>query len=136
VDEHPPDTPLADLIRENRDEILARWLTALKECAPASRLTEQQLVDHLPLLLDRLITALAGLEVNNWTLVELQEAEHHAVHRLDVGMDLRDVATEFFLLRHILLTLFIAREIVQAHGGTISFDSDVQATVFRVRLPR
>lgn len=114
MDEHPPDTPLADLIRENRDEILARWLTALKECAPASRLTEQQLVDHLPVLLDRLITALAGIEVNNWTLVELQEAEHHAVHRLDVGMDLRDVATEFFLLRHILLT-FISQH--REHGA-------------------
>ena len=34
------------------------------------------------------------------------------------------------------LGLYIVREIVHAHGGTIDVTSDAEATTFRVRLPR
>jgi PAS domain S-box-containing protein len=93
---------LVALVRTHHAEILSKWLKAIQECAPVSRLSPQELVNHLPVVLDRLETTLGFIEADNWAGIALEAAERHAEQRLGVGFDLREVVTEFFLLRHIL----------------------------------
>src|SRR5512141_2162783 len=51
------------------------------------QLPEPEQVDHLPAVLARIATV------------------SHAMHRLAEGLELRDVVSEFFLLRHVLLEI-------------------------------
>ena len=99
---------LADLLRERQEEVLARWRTAVRECAPAARLREPEFEDHLPLHLQETADAVQAITAGDWGSVPNKGAQRHAVARLAAGFDLAEVMTELFLLRHVLLE-FVGR---------------------------
>lgn len=104
---------LADFVRSHRSEILERWLAAVHECTPAFRLSEQGVLDHFPLILDHLADSMEAIAAGRWSAVSGEGTHDHAIARLSEGFELRDVVTEFFLLRHVLL------EYVLAHRGPV-----------------
>ncbi len=102
----PADTAsesLGEFLRKRYAEILSRWLKAVRECAPATRLGKPALLDHLPRVLERISDAADGLSRGDWSSLPSDAVVQHAMARLSEGMELRDVLTEFFLLRQVLL---------------------------------
>lgn len=99
---------LADFVRAHRSEILERWFAAVRDCTPAFRLSEQQIADHCPLIFERLADSVEAIEAGRWSAITGEGAHDHAADRLSEGFDLREVVTEFFLLRHVLLECFFA----------------------------
>jgi PAS domain S-box-containing protein len=104
---------LADFARSHRSEILERWLAAVRECTPAIRLSEEDVLDHFPRIFDRLADSMEAIAAGRWGAISGVGADDHAIARLSEGFKLQDVVTEFFLLRHVLL------EYVLAHRGPV-----------------
>lgn len=99
----PSPDSLGALLLRHRKEILSRWLGAVKDCSAAMRLSEGAVVDHLPRVLKRIAEAADHIALGNWSAVRLEGAADHAMGRLESGFEIRDVITEFFLLRQVLL---------------------------------
>jgi PAS domain S-box-containing protein len=92
---------LAEFIRSHHGTILAAWEKRARALSPASRLSRTELRDHLPHVVER-IAELAELAEGSGEL-PVEEAERHAVDRLQEGYDLSDVVREYSLLREVLL---------------------------------
>jgi len=99
----PDHTSLGAFLRGRRAEILQLWFGAIRDCTGASRLSDEELLDHTPLLFDRLADAVDAIEANRWSAIPTEGAQRHAVTRLASGFDLKEVVTELFLLRHVLV---------------------------------
>jgi PAS domain S-box-containing protein len=97
--------PLADFLRERKSEVLAWWLRAMRECAPAARLSDEELEDHLPVHLEQTADAVEAIATHDWASVQTDGARRHAVTRLAAGFELDELMTELFLLRHVLFEL-------------------------------
>jgi PAS domain S-box-containing protein len=92
---------LAQFIRSQRDTILRHWEVRVRALSPASKLSHDELRDHLPHLIERVADLAERLEEHDQLPVD--EAELHAVDRLQDGYDLPDVIREYSLLRDILI---------------------------------
>jgi hypothetical protein len=95
--------PIGEFLRERQEEVLSRWQAAVRECASASRLSEPEVEDHLPLLLRQTVDAVEAIVAQRWASVPTEGSERHALTRLAEGFELEDLLTELFLLRHVLL---------------------------------
>ncbi|HLL54892.1 MAG TPA: ATP-binding protein [Myxococcaceae bacterium] len=96
---------LAAFIRSHRRRILDAWLREELRLAKPRALPREKLLDHFPHLLDR-IAALAEAAGRGEPLVLPDESpDAHALTRLDQGFDLREVTSEYSLLRRCLLHL-------------------------------
>jgi PAS domain S-box-containing protein len=93
---------LGMLIRERREEIIARWERGARTLPHARQLEHPRLVDHVPELLDRIawLTEQEGQEPR----AELGEhtSTQHAIARLEEGFDLDEVIDEFGVLREVV----------------------------------
>ncbi|HEY3449950.1 MAG TPA: ATP-binding protein [Myxococcales bacterium] len=102
----PPDSAgarsLTELLHGVRAEVLARWKEALRDCSPARRFPEPELVDHLPAVLSQVLDRVASAGFGG-AHPAADEAKTHAHVRLAAGLGLNDILTELFLLRHVLL---------------------------------
>jgi hypothetical protein len=110
-DTTPQELPsLSEFMRARRQEILDQWAQAVRAFAVAEEISEPRLMDHLPDLLDELadfVCADSGAS-NMRGLPKI-----HALERLDVGFDLKQVAHEYAILRDCVLRLY-----ERAHGAT------------------
>jgi signal transduction histidine kinase len=104
-------------LRVHREEILQRWASLCRQNARARTLTDEQLLDHLPRLLDRLAEAVAAASEGRDTSVPFKESQEHALHRLDTGFDLPDITHEYALLRRVIFTLVAERAPQLVIGG-------------------
>ncbi|WP_239014458.1 sensor histidine kinase [Archangium violaceum] len=96
---------LCDFIRAQRTVILEDWERAVRRIPSARQLDSPQLLNHLPLLLDRVASLVEDVHTGErGSLEELPEI--HALQRLDVGADLEQVTNEFALLRASVLRLY------------------------------
>jgi len=86
----------SDLLREQKQEILADWVRIVCSLPKARRLERPALVDHVPELLERLADDLAAGAPSH---LASGLAEQHAAERLDEGFDLHEVVTEYGVLR-------------------------------------
>jgi hypothetical protein len=77
----------------------------VRDCAPASRLGEAELTDHLPSVLSEAIDGIEAIAAGGWNLDARGATEAHAHVRLGEGLSLSDVTTELMLLRHLLMEL-------------------------------
>ena len=90
---------LAALIKQERDSLLSRWRTQVRELRSAHHLDIPTLNDHLPQLLDELVVALQSR--SNETIPEALEASPpiHGLQRVHDGFDIEEVVAEYNILR-------------------------------------
>ncbi len=92
--------PLAALIKQRRQHILTRWGKIVRELPSAKFLDTPTLNDHMPGLLDELVTA---LETNpEQTIPEALAGispTAHGLQRLDDAFDIEEVVAEYNILR-------------------------------------
>lgn len=90
---------LALLIKQERDALLSRWRTQVKQLRSAQHLDTPTLNDHLPELLDELVVALQSR--SNETIPEALEASPpaHGLQRVQDGFDIEEVVAEYNILR-------------------------------------
>jgi two-component system, OmpR family, phosphate regulon sensor histidine kinase PhoR len=91
---------LASLIGSQRETILSRWRSQVRELPSAHHLDIPTLNDHLPGLLDELIAALEenpGLTIPQALAAESPAA--HGLQRLEDAFDIEEVVAEYNILR-------------------------------------
>jgi signal transduction histidine kinase len=91
---------LAVLIKEQRDAVLSRWRTQVREMPSARTLDIPTLNDHMPGLLDELGAAL--LHDPTLTIPEAlagQSPTAHGLQRLEDAFDIEEVVAEYNILR-------------------------------------
>ena len=97
---HPnPSLPIPRFLREHREGLFARWKSRMRERLPdAAALTEEQLIDCLPLFLDAVIL---GLEQNAGRLVDEKRSaasRSHGSQRYALAFPVGEVIQEYALL--------------------------------------
>ncbi|MFL5355652.1 ATP-binding protein [Archangium sp.] len=96
---------LCDFIRAQRTRILEEWERAVRLLPCPQQLPESRLLNHLPMLLERVASVVEGVHTGErGSLEELPEL--HALQRLEVGADLEQVTSEYALLRACVLRLY------------------------------
>jgi PAS domain S-box-containing protein len=102
---------MADFIRQRREDILQAWEGAVRGLPAARELTRPALRDHLPQMLERIARLMEHpAEVPMEGALE-GLPDVHALERLSEGFDLRQVVTEYRVLRNVVLRLW------DAHSG-------------------
>jgi signal transduction histidine kinase len=96
---------LAEVLVEQRGEILARWKAQVSGSLHPEALPHLQLIDHLPAFLDEIAQALRDREGPE----ESRVAGEHGVQRLGLGFSLDGVVREYGALRDAIL------EVAKAH---------------------
>jgi RsbT co-antagonist protein rsbRD N-terminal domain len=96
---------LCDFLRQNHQQILEQWSTAVRALPVAAAMSQPRLIDHPP----ELLRVLAGYTETAHTgkrptLSDLPKT--HALDRLDVGFDLKQVSKEYALLRDCVLSMY------------------------------
>ncbi|AKT42761.1 ATP-binding protein [Chondromyces crocatus] len=98
----------ARVIAEERDRIVREWLAVVRHRVPGLRVLSR------PLLLDHLPQSVAALA--DWLDSDLDEpefaliSEEHGAQRLSHGVLLQEIASEYRVLREVILTIVAERE--------------------------
>jgi PAS domain S-box-containing protein len=108
---------LSATLRAHREETLTRWADLCRQTGKARSLSDEQLIDHLPRLLDRLASALEAASEGRDTSVPTDDSRAHAMNRLDTGFDLPEIAQEYALLRRVLFAIVAERAPHLVIGG-------------------
>jgi PAS domain S-box-containing protein len=103
VAETPTPSQLAAFLRSHREQILARWHENVRERPASDGLSSQQLIDHLPALLDAIADTGEARTDDPRARLDTETAERHALERLGEGMDLSQVVVELAVLRDCIL---------------------------------
>jgi len=100
---------LGRFLRDHREEILERWVEATRAEGSIRDLDERRLVDHLPVILDEVAEAVEAAGGGQ----PVEEPSHgpaaHAMHRHHQGFTLRELVSEYRILRRCLLSLCCER---------------------------
>jgi signal transduction histidine kinase/putative methionine-R-sulfoxide reductase with GAF domain len=92
---------LGSFIRQSQSEILDEWERRVRALSPARKLTAEELRDHLPHVIERIVELSETLDEHCEVSKEL--SERHALDRLYEGYDLADIVREYALLREVIL---------------------------------
>jgi two-component system, OmpR family, phosphate regulon sensor histidine kinase PhoR len=107
----------AQLIRQEREYLLANWRRQIKEFPSAGAMDTPSLNDHMPAFIDELADAFE--ENSNSTIAErIDEASPkiHGLERLNSGFDIREVVAEYNVLRACIHDLATAHQFaLQGH---------------------
>lgn len=102
--------PLAHLLRDDREAILHEWeLEVRRSSSKSTSLSSVDLRDDMPAFLDRLADWLDSGSTNTADAVGSDTTGKHALHRLQHGVELRDLIHEYRLLRQVVLKRAVAR---------------------------
>lgn len=105
IEESTP-SQLAEFLRSHRAEILEEWARSVRDRPATAGLSREQLIDHLPDLLDAIAeTGEAHVEDPRARLAT-DSAERHALERLTEGLDLAHVVVELAVLRDCILKVW------------------------------
>ena len=108
--------PLADFVRQNEQQIVDAWATVVRAMPVASAMSQPRLIDHLPEMLRRIAEYVETVHTAaRPTLNDLPKV--HALDRLDVGFDLKQVSKEYAVLRDCVLVMY-----EHATGGVAHVD--------------
>ena len=91
---------LAALVKQERQSLLSRWREQVRHLPSAQKLDNPTLNDHIPLLLDELVTALQAK--SEQTIPEaLSEGSSpaHGLQRVQDAFDIEEVVAEYNILR-------------------------------------
>lgn len=93
---------LVEFLRHHRARALAEWERAIQVIPAAAILDQDELRDHMPLLIERVLAVVS----KSHPVTELGDLpEQHAMERLHEGFNLEQVAWEYSALRSTLLRL-------------------------------
>lgn len=90
---------LAALIQSDRDDLLSRWRTQVRQLPSAKHLDTPALNDHIPSLLDELAAAIRAHSLSNPILLSDASPPAHGLQRLKDGFDIEEVVAEYNILR-------------------------------------
>src|SRR5262245_19621773 len=91
---------LAELIRREREPLLARWRDQVRQLPSAKHLDEPALNDHVPALLDELVAAFESKSDETIPEALLHGTPpEHGMDRHRVGFDIVEVVAEYNILR-------------------------------------
>jgi signal transduction histidine kinase/ActR/RegA family two-component response regulator len=122
---------LRNVLSERQDDIVARFVAEVrrKDISPPA-VSGPLVVDHIPLLLDEIVAALANhptVRVSQDAIDVSATARQHGGQRWGLGYDLEAVVREYGMLRHVIL------EFARAAGASPSIDEfDVLAKCLNV----
>ncbi|HEX5748394.1 MAG TPA: GAF domain-containing protein [Archangium sp.] len=114
-----PEAPLrlCDFIRRHRARVLESWAGQAGLLPGIQGLSRPQLLDHLPDLLDRIANVVETVHTGEHRTLE-EFPEMHALERLDAGLDLEQVASEYALLRACILKLY-SEHVGERNAGVV-----------------
>jgi len=117
----------ADVLRANKEALLAEWEAEVRRLPAARDLPGPVLRNGVPDLLDRLVKAMEApaAGVSPSAVAADQFPRLHALERLEAGFDLRQVAQEFSVLRRILITRWEGTHPRQEEQGALSLLNEV-----------
>jgi len=96
---------LADFIRERRGQIISDWESRIRRLKPAERLERPVLLDHIPKFLDDLCEYISDVRAGLDSVPSTQTPAAHALDRLELGYNVREIVAEYSTLRECLLEL-------------------------------
>jgi signal transduction histidine kinase len=96
---------LAEFIRGHATEALAEWERRARDLRPARRLERPTLLDHMPQFLEDLAAYIGELRAGHDVPPSSRYPRTHALERLDLGFDAREVVAEYAILREVLVEL-------------------------------
>ena len=92
-------------LRDYRNEILEAWERKVRALPPAANLDYEELIDHLPVILDDIADAADAALAGEPLPTLRSDPDRHAIVRLHQGYDLGHVVTEYSLLREVILEM-------------------------------
>ena len=107
---------LGALIRDRRDDIVARWELGARALPHAASLDRPRLVDHIPEMLDRIAWMADTRGDPHVANLDKTVSARHALSRLEEGFDLQEVIDEFGVLGDVL------RDVLRDSGVSFSLD--------------
>ena len=96
---------LVAFLRQYRSQILELWEQKVRALPPAASLNYDDLIDHLPMILDDIADRADAVLAGEQPPPLRSDPDRHAVVRLRQGYDLGHVVTEYSLLREVILEL-------------------------------
>jgi signal transduction histidine kinase len=91
---------LAALVKQERESVLSRWRTQVRELPAARGLDIPTLNDHIPLLLDELIEALRAKSAQTIPeAISEGSSTAHGLQRVQDSFDIEEVVAEYNILR-------------------------------------
>ena len=106
---------LGEFIRARQQDILAEWLAEVSTLPVARALDRPALIDHVPDVLDRIADVAGSLARGETPQQSKQEADLHAMVRLEEGFDLPQVVSEFTILRDCITRLWEQSVVDRSH---------------------
>ena len=106
--------PLARMIQQDREAVLASWRRHVRKLPSAAALDEPTLRDHVPALLEELVECLR--RESKQTIAETLASgspPQHGLERFDNGFDIVEVVAEYNILRECIF------EHAEVHGLTL-----------------
>jgi len=128
----PSIASFASAIRDRKEAILSEWEEAVRSvCSPSMRLSREELRDDMPPLLDRLTAWLSTDSTDTAEAIEQKTTGAHAKHRLQRGVDLRELIHEYRLLRRIVLrhTFALVRDVDELQSAVCRFDEAIDHAI-------
>ena len=113
MDQRPKSGNLAQVLRDHRDRIVARFVAEVQhqDLSPAG-VKSSLLVNHIPRFLDEIMTELErseGVRPSQDAVATSASAREHGGQRWTLGYDLEALIREYGVLRHCILD--VAREV-------------------------
>ena len=103
---------LANLIKKERQTLLSQWRLQVRELPSARHLDTPTLNDHMPNLLDELVTELKSNSEQTIPEVLLEASpREHGLQRLQEAFDIEEVVAEYNILRGCLHDLATVNDI-------------------------
>jgi signal transduction histidine kinase/CheY-like chemotaxis protein len=101
-----PARNLVQILRDERDRIVARFVAEVKKELSPAGVPRSLLVDHIPKFLDEIVaelTRLTSLRMSQDAIDTNQTARQHGEQRWALNYDLEAVIREYGILRHCML---------------------------------
>jgi signal transduction histidine kinase len=95
---------ISSFIRTHHPAVVAEWTRRVSALPGENRLSPPALIDHMPELLGHIADWMVDHSAVTSERVE-RMASHHALQRLSLGFELRQITTEYSLLRATVLFL-------------------------------
>ncbi|HEY2029698.1 MAG TPA: GAF domain-containing sensor histidine kinase, partial [Myxococcales bacterium] len=100
---------LAEFIRGHAAEAIAEWEQRARRLRAAEHLERLALVDHMPQFLEDLASYIGEVRAGHEVAPSNRHPRSHALERLDLGFDAREVVAEYALLREVLVELILSK---------------------------
>ena len=113
--------PLADILRENKREIVTRWLALAKEDSQicSTRLSDVELTDHLPAVIDEVVSS--PREQRQLSPVALKAAQKHGKTRFQQGCGIPGMIREARVL-HEIVSQVVAERLLEIDVSSVITD--------------